>query len=92
MFAAGASRPWEKAGGRYKYLFLNKLGCEATFSPDLNPCHLDSCLVGGDNEAGLNSHESMQDLECQVWSQLGILSTRLLLPASLVRTKPPTLA
>lgn len=62
MFAAGASRPWEKAGARYKYLFLNKLGCEATFSPDLNPCHLDSCLVGGDNEAGLNSPESMQDL------------------------------
>lgn len=30
-----------------------KLGCEATFSPDLNPCHLDSCLVGGDNEAAL---------------------------------------
>lgn len=62
MFAAGASRPWEKAGGRYKYLFLNKLGCEATFSPDLNPCHLDSCLVGGDNEAGLDSHESMSGL------------------------------
>lgn len=80
MFAAGASRPWEKAGARYKYLFLNKLGCEVT--PDLNQCHLDSCLVGGDNEAGLNSPESMQDLECQVWSQLGILSTRLLLPAS----------
>lgn len=37
MFAAGASRPWEKAGARYKYLFLNKLvlgreaklGCES---------------------------------------------------------------
>lgn len=24
-----------------------KLGCEATFSPDLNLCHLDSCLAGG---------------------------------------------
>lgn len=83
MFAAGASRPWEKAGARYKYLFLNKLGCEATFSPDLNQCHLDSCLVGGDNEAGLNSPERVVlDLECQVWSQLGILSTHLLLPAS----------
>lgn len=49
------SRTWEKAGARYKYLFINKLvlrrgaklGCEATFSPDLNLCHLDSCLVGG---------------------------------------------
>lgn len=49
------SRTWEKAGARYKYLFLNKLvlrraaklGCEATFSPDLNLCHLDSCLAGG---------------------------------------------
>lgn len=69
-----------------------KLGCEATFSPDLNPCHLDSCLVGGDSEAGLNSPENMEGLECQIWSQLGILSTLLLLPASLVRTKPPTLA
>lgn len=68
MFVAGASRPWEQAGARYKYLFLNKLvlrreaklGCEATFSPDLNPCHLDSCLVGGDSEAGLNSPERME--------------------------------
>lgn len=56
---AGASRTREKAGARYKYLFLNKLvlrreaklGCEATFSPDLNLCHLDSCLVGGKGEA-----------------------------------------
>lgn len=52
---------WEKAGARYKYLFLNKpvlgreakLGCEATFSLDLNLCHLDSCLIGGNGKAAL---------------------------------------
>lgn len=66
---------------------------KATFSPDLNPCHLDSCLVGGDSEAGLNSPESVEGLGCQVWSQLGILFTHRLLPmASLIRTKPPILA
>lgn len=70
----GASRPWEKAGARYKYLFLNKLvlgrgaklGCEATFSPDLNRSHLDACLLKG---AGVGGND--RDRE-RLWAQSGV--------------------
>lgn len=83
-----------EAGARYKYLFLNKLvlgrgaklGCETTFSPDLNPCHLDSCLVGGDNEVGLKSPGRWRAIGGRSGHSWGSCPHSFCFPASLVRT------
>lgn len=51
-----------------------RLGCEATFSPDLNLCHLDSCLVRGDGRQPCEwGPKSGEDLGVSDLAAAGIL-------------------
>lgn len=66
-----------------------KLGCEATFSPDLNLCHLDSRLAGGnvgDGGGSVSRPESKEGLRGarpgRCW---GLLPVPPWLPVSVVQ-------